>query len=123
MSEMGSKTYTVSELHAKKHPALQLPRVKLLPAEWLLKAAGNPRDKNMSDWLHNLPVGAMALIVFGVTYLVATVIYALVMALAVGERARGSLQNFGRDRPIANHHAEDSAHISRQKQSPLVIIA
>jgi hypothetical protein len=42
----------------------------------------------MSDWLHNLPVGAMALIVFGVTYLVATVIYALVMALAVGERAR-----------------------------------
>src|SRR6266436_10313954 len=30
----------------------------------------------------------MALIVFGVTYLVATVIYALVMALAVGERAR-----------------------------------
>src|SRR5258705_6040028 len=33
-------------------------------------------------------MGAMALIVFGVTYLVATVIYALVMALAVGERAR-----------------------------------
>ena len=42
----------------------------------------------MSDWLHNLPVGGMALIVFGVTYLVAAVIYVAVMALAVGERAR-----------------------------------
>src|SRR5712675_1033851 len=42
----------------------------------------------MSDWLHNLTVGAMALIVFGVTYLVAAVIYVAVMALAVGERAR-----------------------------------
>src|SRR5258705_615174 len=68
--------------------SLQLARVKLLPAEWLLKAAGDPRDKNMSDWLHSPPVGAMALIAFGVTYLVPTVIYVLVMALAVGERAR-----------------------------------
>src|SRR6476620_4790241 len=42
----------------------------------------------MSDWLHNLPVGGMALIVFCVTYLVAAVIYVAVMALAVGERAR-----------------------------------
>ena len=42
----------------------------------------------MSDWLHNLPVAAMALMVFGVTYVVAIVIYALVMALAVAsERA------------------------------------
>jgi hypothetical protein len=75
-------------LHARNIQALQLPRVKLLPAEWLLKTAGNPKDKNMSDWLHNLPVGAMALIVFGVTYLVAAVICVAVMALAVGERAR-----------------------------------
>src|SRR5258707_7685567 len=67
---------------------LQLPQVKLLPAERLLKAASNPRDENMSDWLHNLPVGGMALIVFGVTYLVAAVIYGPVMALAGGERAR-----------------------------------
>jgi len=42
----------------------------------------------MSDWLHNLPLAWMALVVFGATYLVAAVIYALVMALAVGERAR-----------------------------------
>ena len=54
----------------------------------LLKAASNPRDENMSGWLHNLPVGGMALIVFCVTYLVAAVIYVAVMALAVGERAR-----------------------------------
>jgi Protein of unknown function (DUF4239) len=42
----------------------------------------------MSDWLHNLPVAWMALVVFGATYLVAAVIYTLVMVLAVGERAR-----------------------------------
>ena len=42
----------------------------------------------MSDWLHNLPVVSMAVIVFGATYLVAAVIYAVVMVLAVGERAR-----------------------------------
>src|SRR6266478_4951273 len=42
----------------------------------------------MSDWLHNLPVVWMALVVFGVTYLVTAAIYAVVMVLAVGERAR-----------------------------------
>ena len=42
----------------------------------------------MSDWLHNLPVLWMALVVFGVTYLIAASIYACVNALAVGERAR-----------------------------------
>jgi hypothetical protein len=42
----------------------------------------------VSDWLHNLPVPWMALVIFGFTYAVAAVIYALVAALAVGERAR-----------------------------------
>jgi hypothetical protein len=42
----------------------------------------------MSDWLHNLPVLWMALVVFGVTYLIASAIYTLVTVLAVGERAR-----------------------------------
>ena len=46
----------------------------------------------MSGWLHNLPVGGMALIVFGVTYLVAAIIYVVVMALAVGERVRSTPQ-------------------------------
>src|SRR5438477_11673593 len=42
----------------------------------------------MSDWLHNLPVAWMTLVVFGLTYLVAAAIYAAVTVLAVGERAR-----------------------------------
>ena len=42
----------------------------------------------MIDWLHNLPLGWMALVVFVVTHSVAAGIYWLVMALAVGERAR-----------------------------------
>jgi Protein of unknown function (DUF4239) len=47
-----------------------------------------PTDENMSDWLHNLPVLWMALVIFGLTYLVAVVILAVVTVLAVGERAR-----------------------------------
>lgn len=42
----------------------------------------------MSDWLHDLPVVWMALVIFGFTYLVAAAIYSLVAVLAVGERAR-----------------------------------
>ena len=42
----------------------------------------------MSDWIHALPVGWIAVVVFAVTYLVTAVIYSVVMALAVGERAR-----------------------------------
>src|SRR5260370_15261610 len=42
----------------------------------------------MSDWLHNLPVVWMALVVFGATYVIAGLIYAGVNVLAVGERAR-----------------------------------
>jgi Protein of unknown function (DUF4239) len=42
----------------------------------------------MSDWLHNLPLVWMALLIFSVTFLVTATIYAVVMVLAVGERAR-----------------------------------
>jgi hypothetical protein len=42
----------------------------------------------MNDWLHNLPVPWMALVVFGFTYMIAAAIYALIAVLAVGERAR-----------------------------------
>jgi hypothetical protein len=42
----------------------------------------------MSDWLHDLPVVWMALLIFGFTYFVAALIYAVVALLAVGERAR-----------------------------------
>jgi hypothetical protein len=41
----------------------------------------------MSDWIHGLPVLWLAAVVLGVTYLVAAAIYAIVMALATGDRA------------------------------------
>ncbi|MGY4483515.1 hypothetical protein ACVWWR_002706 [Bradyrhizobium sp. LM3.2] len=42
----------------------------------------------MSDWLHNLPLPWMALVVFGFTYLVAMAIFAAVALVATGERAK-----------------------------------
>jgi hypothetical protein len=42
----------------------------------------------MSDWIHDLPVPWMALVVFGFTYLLAAVIFVAVTALATGERAK-----------------------------------
>ncbi|MGC2223634.1 MAG: hypothetical protein WA624_15415 [Methylocella sp.] len=42
----------------------------------------------MNDWLHNLPVIWMAVVVGGVTSLITAAIYAVVMVLATGERAR-----------------------------------
>jgi hypothetical protein len=41
----------------------------------------------MDDWLHNLPLKWMALIVFAIVYLAAGVIFAIIMLLARGERA------------------------------------
>jgi hypothetical protein len=46
------------------------------------------KETDMSDWLHNLPVLWMGLVVFGFTYLVTAGIYGAVMLSAVGERAR-----------------------------------
>ncbi len=46
-----------------------------------------PGRGHMSDWLHNLPLVWMALIVFGATYLLSAVLYAAVALLAVGKRA------------------------------------
>jgi hypothetical protein len=42
----------------------------------------------MSDWIHNLPVPLMALVIFAFTYLLAVIIFAAVSALATGERAK-----------------------------------
>jgi len=42
----------------------------------------------MSDWLHNLPLAWMALVVFAFTSVVVVAIYGVVAALAVGERSR-----------------------------------
>jgi hypothetical protein len=42
----------------------------------------------MTDWLYNLPIWWIALVVFAATYVVAAVVYWVVMRLAVDERAR-----------------------------------
>jgi hypothetical protein len=42
----------------------------------------------MNDWLHNLPLVWIALLIFGATYLVTAAIYYIVMAVAVGEGPR-----------------------------------
>lgn len=42
----------------------------------------------MGDWLANLPIPWMVLVVFGATYLVAAGVYLVVVFLAVGERLR-----------------------------------
>ena len=42
----------------------------------------------MSDWLHNLPVPLMALVIFGFTYLLAGAIFAGIALVATGERAK-----------------------------------
>src|SRR5262245_61819100 len=42
----------------------------------------------MNNWIHNLPVFWLTVLVFGATFIVAGIIYVVVMALATGERAR-----------------------------------
>ena len=42
----------------------------------------------MSDWLHELPLRWMAIVVFGSTFAATAVIYAAVMILADKERGR-----------------------------------
>jgi Protein of unknown function (DUF4239) len=42
----------------------------------------------MSNWLHNLPVPAMALVIFGLTYLLAATVFAAVALVATEERAK-----------------------------------
>jgi hypothetical protein len=48
---------------------------------------GKGTGTKMSDWLHNLPVPLMALAIFGFTYFLAIVIFAIVAVVAKGERA------------------------------------
>ena len=58
------------------------------PTTAVLLSVRGDKERDMSDWLHNLPVAWMALVVFGGTYLVAGSIYVAVNLLAIGERAR-----------------------------------
>ncbi|MBR0711029.1 DUF4239 domain-containing protein [Bradyrhizobium liaoningense] len=42
----------------------------------------------MNDWLHNLPVPLMALVIFGFTYLLAAVVFVSIALVATEERAK-----------------------------------
>ena len=42
----------------------------------------------MSDWIHGLPVGLMAVVVFAATYGTASLLYVIVISLARGDRVR-----------------------------------
>ena len=42
----------------------------------------------MSDWIHGLPVGLLAVLVFGATYAVAALVHTIVLSLAQGDRLR-----------------------------------
>src|SRR5262245_20466156 len=46
------------------------------------------RRTDMSDWIHGLPLGWMAILIFGGTFLSAAVILLVVHSLAVGDRVR-----------------------------------
>ena len=53
---------------------------------WERAIKGHNRDC-MDEWLHNLPVWWMAVVVFAIAYLAAGGIFAIIMSLAKGERA------------------------------------
>ena len=60
------------------------------PAHVVVDALYNrpsPKEAHMFDWLLNLPVVWMAIVIFGGTYIGAGVINWIVRALAVGARA------------------------------------
>jgi hypothetical protein len=42
----------------------------------------------MSDWIHALPLGWMAVLIFGLTFLITAAIHWVVQSLAVGDRVR-----------------------------------
>jgi hypothetical protein len=51
----------------------------------MMARKGSPAGEwRMSDWLHNLPVPWMALVIFGFTYVLTALIYAIVAKLAAG---------------------------------------
>src|SRR5262249_42018952 len=52
-------------------------------------ATSSPKmSDDMADWLHELPVIWMSVVVFAGTYAMAAAIYVIVIGLAAGERAR-----------------------------------
>ena len=75
----------------------------------------------MSDWVHNLPIVWMALLVFGLTALVTAAIYVVVTELSVGEKARSFQSCLSRyaisaGRPFRSfYHVHRLASLERQR--------
>ena len=72
-------------------PARRDPRCKVLGQTDYTRSKptpAQPMGQQMDDWLHNLPILWMALVIFGGVYLLAFVIYAGVMAAATHKRIR-----------------------------------
>lgn len=67
--------------------------------------AGPRTREPMSDWLHNLPILAMAAVIFGATYLAAFGIYVLVAVLARGP--------WGSSLKAVSRHVAPSGHYFR----------
>ena len=80
----------------------------------------------MSDWLHNLPVPWMAVVVFGFNYLLAVAIFAIIAKLASEERAKsfksispGMLPDFGEPRAaVADHAGRGSEQMTSRAAGP-----
>ena len=73
------------------HPRLRVTRLQLLGQTDYTRSKpkpAQPMGQQMDDWLHNLPVPWMALVIFGGVYLLAFVIYAGVLAAATQKRIR-----------------------------------
>src|SRR5262245_25663767 len=75
---------------ARKGSTLAVPLLAPLHPFHSLKSLQriSSQGKDMSEWLHSLPVLWMSVLVFGFTYLVTAGIYAVITVFAVGERAR-----------------------------------
>jgi hypothetical protein len=58
----------------------------ILLASWRIGSLWILKESRVFEWLHDVSVWWLALVVFSATFVVAAGVYALVMALAVGER-------------------------------------
>src|SRR3954447_19157146 len=67
--------------------SLCTPHASLLGIQ-LIQVRESRSRNSMSDWLHNLPLPLMALVIFGFTYLLAAAIFASVALAATEERAK-----------------------------------
>jgi hypothetical protein len=69
----------------------------------------------MSDWLLNLPVAWMALVVVVATYLIAGGVYLIVTKLAVNERARAFKAGLARNVTSIGHPFRPAGWLHRRR--------